>query len=409
MKERQINILNYLYKHKKATVNTLASLFLVSKETIRKDLNELSKHKIIVRDHGGAFITEKNLTNELVSQSTDININDILPSLTKEKVTKNLLTEGGEMNGKVFVLGSFNVDIVAKVADFPQQGETIVALNSFLCAGGKGSNQAIAASNAGSEVHFVTKVGKDQFSQFAYNNLYSTGIHSFTIFQSETEPTGSALIYVSEVKGENMIAIYPGANLTINQEELNSIQNKLVESNVLLLQLENNFDAILNAAKFAKQNHVTTILNPAPYNKVVLELAPYIDVITPNQTEASLISGIDITDINSAKLAAQKIADLGIATIIITMGGQGALLYNNQKFEHIPIFPAVVVDTTGAGDAFNGALSAQLSKGCHIQQAVYYASAFASLAIEKVGASNMPTELEAKERLNKALNFKSIQ
>lgn len=145
------------------------------------------------------------------------------------------------MNGKVCILGSFNVDIVAKVARFPKGGESIMAQSSALGPGGKGANQAMAASRAGSQVYFVTKVGTDQSSQFTYDHLSSSDIHAFKLYQSDTEPTGNAIIYVSQQNGENMIAIYPGANQTITDDEVAAIAPELTTSDVLLVQLENNF------------------------------------------------------------------------------------------------------------------------------------------------------------------------
>ncbi len=304
------------------------------------------------------------------------------------------------MSGRVCILGSFNVDIVAKVKRFPRGGESLLAESSSLGPGGKGSNQATAASRAGARVHFVSKVGKDQFSQFACDHLASSAIHSFRLYQSETEPTGNAIIYVSDEDGENMIAIYPGANKTITDEEIAEMAAELAESNVLLVQLENNISAILGAIKLAKAMGVTIVMNPAPYSSEVVQCLPYIDLVTPNETEASQLSGIEVTDIHSAKKAALAIVALGVPQVIITLGSQGALLYQNKQFQLIHPFPALCVDSTGAGDAFNGALAAALADGRPLLQAATYACAFASLAVELEGASNMPSHQQAVSRLS---------
>lgn len=303
------------------------------------------------------------------------------------------------MAGKVCILGSFNVDIVAKVARFPKGGESLMALGSTLGPGGKGANQAMAASHAGAIVHFVSKVGTDQFSQFAFDHLSASDIHSFKLYQTDEEPTGSAIIYVSQEDGENMIAIYSGANKTITDAEIAELTPELAQSDVLLVQLENNLSATLNVLKLAQTLGVRVIMNPAPFSRDVLSCMNFIDILTPNETEASLLSGIEITDLASAKDAALAIVQLGAQCVIITMGSQGALLYDQRQFQHISAFPALGVDTTGAGDAFNGALAAALADGQSIAQAATYASAFASLAVEREGASNMPDREQVLTRL----------
>jgi sugar/nucleoside kinase (ribokinase family) len=168
---------------------------------------------------------------------------------------------------------------------------------------------------------------------------------------------------------------------------------------VLLVQLENNISATLNVLKLAQTLGVRVIMNPAPFSRDVLSCMNFIDILTPNETEASLLSGIEITDLASAKDAALAIVQLGAQCVIITMGSQGALLYDQRQFQHISAFPALSVDTTGAGDAFNGALAAALADGQSIAQAATYASAFASLAVEREGASNMPDREQVLTRL----------
>lgn len=195
-----------------------------------------------------------------------------------------------------------------------------------------------------------------------------------------------------------MIAIYSGANTTVTCNEIQKIIPELSSSDVLLVQLENNFDATHALIKIAHGLGKFVILNPAPYSAEIISSLPFVDVITPNETEASLLSGIDINDLDTAKDAALRIAELGAKKVIITMGARGALLLDNYQFSHIRAFPAVTVDTTGAGDAFNGALAAALAAGNSLVQAATWASAFASLAVELEGASNMPEFTQANER-----------
>ncbi|RLM25167.1 ribokinase [Brenneria alni] len=400
LEERRNQILAYLDKYERVSVAYLAEAFSVTKETIRGDLNALARLHLIQRCHGGAVIIRRSLQSKLITETGE-SFEVLLERLEKQKKHQaSHNKKGNKMSGKVCILGSFNVDIVANVARFPKGGESLLALSSMLGPGGKGANQAMAASRAGAYVHFVSKVGKDQFSQFAYDHLASSEIRSFTLYQSEDEPTGNAIIYVSQQDGENMIAIYSGANKTVTDDEVAAITPELANSDVLLLQLENNFSATLNAMKLANALNVKVILNPAPYSGDILSCLEYVDVITPNETEASLLSGIEVQDLKSAREAALQIAALGAKKVIITMGSRGALILDGQQFQHIPAFPALSIDTTGAGDAFNGAFAAATANGQSTAQAATYATAFASLAVEREGASNMPEHQQVMTRLS---------
>ncbi|XBS69199.1 ribokinase [Acerihabitans sp. KWT182] len=399
LEERRIKILQYLDNNERASVVCLSNIFTVTKETIRSDLRALAKEGLVQRCHGGAIIIRRNLQSKLITE-TNTNFEVLLKNIAHQRNKQENGKGIKNMKGKVCILGSFNVDIVAKVERFPKGGESLLALGSMLGPGGKGANQAAAASRAGAKVHFVSKVGKDQFSQFAYDHLSSSEIHSFKLYKSAEEPTGNAIIYVSQQDGENMIAIYSGANKTITDEEVAEMANELSDSDVLLVQLENNFSATLNAMKLARALGVKIIMNPAPYSADIAQCLAYVDVVTPNETEASLLSGVEVTDLASARVASQAIIALGAPRVIITMGSHGALLCENQQFQHIPAFPALSVDTTGAGDAFNGALAAALATGQTLAQAATYASAFASLAVEREGASNMPHHQQVLSRLS---------
>ncbi|MEI2683365.1 ribokinase [Erwinia aphidicola] len=396
LEQRRNHILEYLDRHETLSVAWLAGTFAVSKETIRSDLAALAGLGLIQRCHGGAIVLRRNLQARLISE-TGGNFEVLLQRLESQRL--NGQRGKRKTQGRVCILGSFNVDIVAKVARFPKGGESLLALGSTLGPGGKGANQAMAASRTGARVHFVSKVGKDQFSQFAFDHLSASDIHSFKLYQSESEPTGNAIIYVSQQDGENMIAIYSGANQTLTDAEVAEMTHELSGADVLLLQLENNFSATLNAMKLANTLGVRVIMNPAPFSDDVLKCLQYVDVITPNETEASLLSGVEVTDLESAREAAQAIVRQGAKRVIITMSSRGALILDNGQFQHIPAFPALSVDTTGAGDAFNGAFAAALASGQTIAQAATYAAAFASLAVEREGASNMPDHPQVVARL----------
>ncbi|MBP2153356.1 ribokinase [Erwinia rhapontici] len=397
LEQRRNSILDYLDQHESLSVAWLAAAFAVSKETIRSDLAALAGLGMIQRCHGGAMVIRRNLQAKLISE-TGGNFEVLLQRLESQR-QRSAPRDSTQTQGRVCILGSFNVDIVAKVARFPKGGESLLALGSTLGPGGKGANQAMAASRAGARVHFVSKVGTDQFSQFAFDHLSASDIHSFRLYQSDVEPTGNAIIYVSQQDGENMIAIYSGANKTLTDAEVAEMTHELAGSDVLLVQLENNFSATLNAMKLATTLGVRVIMNPAPFSADALACLQYVDVLTPNETEASLLSGVEVNDLDSAKEAALAIVRQGAKRVIITMSSRGALILENGQFQHIAAFPALSVDTTGAGDAFNGAFAAALAKGQTIAQAATYAAAFASLAVEREGASNMPDHPQVVARL----------
>lgn len=382
--ERLTVILRLLSKHKTLSNTQLAKLLQVTPKTIRCDLVYLEQEKQVIRIHGG------------VKRSEDLDVNaysldSLLSRLTSCRAELDLVNQGGNiLKNKIFVLGSFNVDIVAKLERFPQVGETLHSQNYKIGAGGKGANQAYAAAKVGARVTFMTKIGKDQFSHFAKAHLASTEIDSTIIVESDTSPTGNALIYVCEQSGENMIAVYSGANIEITQEEIQQAEQHIISSSLFLTQLENNIEAIKQAMMTAHKHKVKVVLNPAPYHENTPDLLEFVDLITPNETEASLMTGIEVTDLDSAKRAAEKIKLMGVNTVVITRGAKGALLYENGNFKEVEAIKCAVTDTTGAGDAFNGALVAQIAKGETLLDAARYANAYASLAVEREGAANMP-------------------
>jgi ribokinase len=307
------------------------------------------------------------------------------------------------MSGKVCVFGAFNVDVVARLSRFPRPGESMIATSSLMGAGGKGANQALAAARAGARVHYIGKVGTDSFAEFARQHLNNSEINVCTLFESQEKPTGNALIYVSEENGENMIGVDPGANLTVTHQEVDSCLPVIKTSDLLLIQMENNADAIVRLLKHAHENHIYVILNPAPFQLIPDDALALADLLTPNATEAQLLTNIEVHDLVSASAAAAILHAKGIKNVLITLGLQGALLSTPTGQTHIPAYPAhPVVDTTGAGDAFNGSLAACLAQGDKIEDAALFASAYASVSVERVGAAqSMPTKQEALSRMQK--------
>lgn len=303
------------------------------------------------------------------------------------------------MKGKVCVFGSFNLDITAFLDRFPEPGESLVARSSKISAGGKGANQATAALKAGANVHYIGKIGEDDFGYFARRHLKEVGFNAVTILSSNERATGNALIYVAGENAENMISVDPGTNMIVTEEEIKKCAPAIKCADVVLVQLENNLSAINQVIDTA--NNAFTILNPAPFQPISDELLSKVDLITPNETETYLLTGQKITDRESAERAADCLHKRGAKQIIITMGAKGSLLSDHATKTWIPCFPANPVDTTGAGDAFNGALAAQIANGQDIKQAALFSSAFAAVSVEYIGAACMTTYQQAIERMNK--------
>ncbi|MFQ1012783.1 ribokinase [Gilliamella apicola] len=305
------------------------------------------------------------------------------------------------MKGKVCVFGSFNLDITAFLERFPMPGESLVASSSKISAGGKGANQATAALKAGANVHYIGKIGEDDFGYFARRHLKEVGFNAVTILSSNERATGNALIYVAGKNAENMISVDPGTNMIVTEEEIKKCEPAIKCADVVLVQLENNLSAINQVIDIANNSNAFTILNPAPFQPVSDKLLSKIDLLTPNETEAYLLTGQKITDKESAEYAADYLHQKGVKKIIITMGAKGSLLSDHSTKTWIPCFPANPVDTTGAGDAFNGALAAQIANGQNIKQAALFSSAFAAVSVEYIGTACMTTYQQAIERMNK--------
>jgi len=302
--------------------------------------------------------------------------------------------------GKVCVFGSFNLDIVAGMSHFPQPGESVIARNSMMGAGGKGGNQAMAALRAGARVHYIGKVGRDDFGSFARRHLDNAGFDAVTLFSTAECPTGNALIYVAGNDAQNMIAVDPGANLTVSDEEVEQCRPAIAAADLLLTQLENNLSAVEKVIAIATEAETYIVLNPAPFQPIPDALLAQVDLLTPNAHECTLLTGITVNDIESARLAAAQLHLKGVKAVVVTLGAQGALLSAAGQTELVPACPAQPKDNTGVRDAFNGALASQLASGHSLLQAASFASAYAALCAEREGAAaSMPTYLQALARL----------
>ena len=303
----------------------------------------------------------------------------------------------------VTVVGSFVVDLTSTTTHMPVPGETVLAKSFKLGPGGKGGNQAVAAARAGSQVNMITKLGDDEFGAIAIKSFKANGINIDHTPITKDHPTGSAQIIVDD-SGENMIVVALGACAAITREEVFAAEEVIKKSNIVLIQLETSNEAIKAAVELANKYRIPVIFNPAPYNEnYPAEILPLVSYATPNETEAGSMAGVTISDNESALLAASKIKDMGVKTVIITLGKNGCLIYNkSDDYSFVPSFKVEVIDTTGAGDAFNGGLAHALEKGMDINRAAHFANAVAALSVTKFGtAPSMPTEAEIKEFLQK--------
>ena len=285
----------------------------------------------------------------------------------------------------ILVIGSSNTDMVIKCDHLPAPGETILGGNFFMNAGGKGANQAVAAARLNGDVTFIAKVGNDVFGMQAVQLFNKEKINTEYIFIDEKNPSGIALINV-DTKGENAITVAQGANGNLSVDDVSTLEHVLQQADIILAQLEIPIETIEYVATIAKQFNKTFILNPAPACVLSDELLSKISIITPNEKEASMLTNINVVDIGSAKHAATILAGKGIETVIITMGEDGVLLYQQNEFNIIPTNKVTAVDTTAAGDVFNGALAVALSEQKNMVDAVRFANTAASISVTRLGA-----------------------
>jgi len=304
------------------------------------------------------------------------------------------------VSGKVTVIGSSNTDLIIKTHRIPSPGETILGGDFNTANGGKGANQAVAAARLGADVTFIARIGSDNFGDCALELLIKEKINTDYVYRDQKTPSGIAIIIVDD-DGENSIVIAGGSNLMLSPADIHSAKNAITESSILLMQLETPLDTIEYAARTAHDAGVTVILNPAPACMLDENLLKTVDIITPNKSEASLLSGIDVYDTGSAKEAAEIIRKKGDNTVVMTMGSEGALVVSDEMVKTFP--PTVIepVDTTAAGDAFNGALASQIAQGKLLKEAVVFANNAGALTATKMGAQPSLPTLEEVENFMK--------
>ena len=298
---------------------------------------------------------------------------------------------------KVCVLGSINMDLVIKVNEMPKEGETILSESFEKIAGGKGANQAVAARRCGNIVSMIGKIGKDDNGKILKGLLEEDSIDTNLIFEDENEPTGMAVITVNK-NGNNSITVISGSNMTLNKDEIEKSKEIIENSDILISQFEVPEEVILEAFKIAKENNKVTILNPAPAKKIDEELLKSTDIIIPNETEAELLTGIKVNDLESAKLAANGLLEKGVKFVIVTLGSKGAAVISKEDGRIVEAYKVKAIDTTAAGDSFIGGLSSKLDienlSFENLLKAVKFANKVSSITVQRKGAQPSIARLE---------------
>ncbi len=283
------------------------------------------------------------------------------------------------------VVGSSNTDMIIRVPRIPRAGETLLGGEFLTAAGGKGANQAVGAARAGGKVAFIARVGRDAFGDQAIAGLLRDGIDVSRVFRDKLTPSGVALIFVAQ-DGENSIAVAGGANAKLSPSDVKKAAGVIRSAGLLVAQLETPLATVTAAVELAAKAGVPVILNPAPARPLPNSLLERISILTPNETEAELLTGIKVTDAAAAAKACSKLRSRGVGIVILTLGERGAFLADANGQRLVPGFKVKTVDSTAAGDIFNGALSVALAEGKAVFDAVRFANAAAALSVTRLGA-----------------------
>ena len=299
----------------------------------------------------------------------------------------------------VVVFGSINLDLVIEVPHLPIKGETVIGDRFFSAAGGKAANQAVAISKLGTKVSLVGQVGDDTFGQTLINSLETAGVNTDGITVNPNTYSGIASIVVDR-HGANTISCAGGANNLVREAEIEQFKKLLPQAKIVLLELGIPIAAVLSAAREAKANNCLLILDPAPaVGNLPEELYGLVDIITPNEVEASQLVGFTVDGVTTARQAASALHQMGVKNVVVTLGSQGSLYSNDNESDWIKPIEVPVVDTVAAGDAFNGALAAALASGKKLEEAVRWATVGGALAVTKNGAQSSLPNKEAFQQL----------
>jgi ribokinase len=297
---------------------------------------------------------------------------------------------------KLVVLGSVNADHVLQVASFPRPGETLLGHSYAVIPGGKGANQAVAAARLGADTAFIACVGDDSFGRNMITEFNRDGINTDAVMIEKNKPTGIAMIQVAAT-GENSICISAEANACLTPDRIAPHYDLIKQADTLLMQLETPIATIAQAAKIAQQSGTRVVLNPAPAQPLSDELLALIDLITPNETEAELLTGVKVVDMASAQVAADVLHNKGISQVMITLGSQGVWISEDGVGKQVKGFRVDAIDTTAAGDTFNGGLLAGLQAGLVLDEAIRFAHAAAAISVTRAGAqTSIPVQAEVE-------------
>jgi ribokinase len=303
----------------------------------------------------------------------------------------------------VVVIGSINMDLVVKTNRMPLPGETLHGEDLQMIPGGKGANQAAAVAKLGVDVAMVGRVGNDIFGQKLIEGLSTTGVNTDCVFTELNSISGTALIIVDQ-NGQNSIVVSPGANAKVSQADILANEWLLSQSKILLLQFEIPIDVVNYAVEIAVKHNIRVILNPAPASKISKGLFSNIDIVIPNEIEASHLTGVKVVDLKTAETAARVLLDLGVRAVVVTLGDKGALLVSPAEKLYLPARKVPVIDTTAAGDAFVGGLAAALIQGFPLEESVGYATCAGAIAVTRFGAqTSLPTKEEVDQLFDLAL------
>ncbi len=304
---------------------------------------------------------------------------------------------------KICVVGSSNMDLVVKSPRLPAPGETILGGDFLMVPGGKGANQAVAAARLGAEVYFIARLGDDIFGTQLLNNFKEAGVNTGFLTRTSETPSGIALITVDKT-GNNVIVVAPGANRMLSPQDVGKAKSAVASCGALVAQLEIPLETVEFAAGFAKKFKIPFILDPAPAQKLRPKLLEMTDVIKPNETEAGILTGIEVINRKTARKAARNLLERGVKTVVLTMGAKGFLLVNDEIDEFFPAKKVKAVDSTAAGDAFTGSFAFCIAQGRTLLEAALFANNVAALSVTRMGAQSSMPDMKEVEKFIKSGN-----